>query len=298
VVQDSTYIPTREGWLYLASVLDLGSRRLLGYSMADHMRTELVLGALGMAVAARGGDHAVASVIAQVLDEGIDVPAADVAVILASSRTQRQMIQRMGRVLRRKTDGRLARFVVLYVEGSSENPAKGAHGDFLDEITSVAEEVRRFSASDTGSVICDYLNDFVRGTAQGTRTAGPTEGRHPNTGVPTTAPGGRSSVSPSTAAATPRAAKPPRTPGPPSHDKTAKGRKAKQDLVEAHRRAVTGGVKSKRDCAHEWARCSEPGYSTPPRSVCAANAPLVGERAEPTRFPFPVVRRSNPSGQR
>jgi putative transposase len=62
--QDITYIPTREGWLYLASVLDLGSRRLLGYSMADHMRTELVLDALKMAVAARGGDHAVAGIIA------------------------------------------------------------------------------------------------------------------------------------------------------------------------------------------------------------------------------------------
>jgi len=62
--QDITYIPTCEGWLYLASVLDLGSRCLLGYSMAEHMRTELVLDALGMAVAARGGDHAVAGVIA------------------------------------------------------------------------------------------------------------------------------------------------------------------------------------------------------------------------------------------
>jgi putative transposase len=61
--QDITYIPTREGWLYLASVLDLGSRRLLGYSMADHMRTDLVLDALRMAIAARGGDAAVAAVI-------------------------------------------------------------------------------------------------------------------------------------------------------------------------------------------------------------------------------------------
>ena len=61
--QDITYIPTGEGWLYLASVLDLGSRRLLGYSMADHMRTGLVLDALSMAVAARGGDKAVAGVI-------------------------------------------------------------------------------------------------------------------------------------------------------------------------------------------------------------------------------------------
>ena len=62
--QDITYIPTRQGWLYLASVLDLGSRRLLGYSMADHMRTELVLDALAMAVAARGGDKTVAGVVA------------------------------------------------------------------------------------------------------------------------------------------------------------------------------------------------------------------------------------------
>ena len=53
---DITYIRTGEGWLYLASVLDLGSRRLLGYSMADHMRTELVIDALDMAVAARGGE--------------------------------------------------------------------------------------------------------------------------------------------------------------------------------------------------------------------------------------------------
>ena len=60
--QDITYIPTAEGWLFLAGVLDLGSRRLLGYSMADHMRTELVLDALAMAVGARGG--AAAGVIA------------------------------------------------------------------------------------------------------------------------------------------------------------------------------------------------------------------------------------------
>ena len=56
--QDITYIATGEGWLYLASVIDIGSRRMLGYSMADHMRTELVIDALDMAIAARGGDAA------------------------------------------------------------------------------------------------------------------------------------------------------------------------------------------------------------------------------------------------
>jgi putative transposase len=57
-VGDITYVPTGEGWLYVASVLDLGSRRLLGYSMADHMRTELVSDALEMAATTRGGHTA------------------------------------------------------------------------------------------------------------------------------------------------------------------------------------------------------------------------------------------------
>lgn len=55
---DITYVPTGEGWLYVASVLDLGSRRLLGYSMATHMRAELVADALKMAAAVRGGRSA------------------------------------------------------------------------------------------------------------------------------------------------------------------------------------------------------------------------------------------------
>jgi transposase InsO family protein len=50
---DITYIPTDQGWLYLAGVIDLCSRRIVGWSMADHMRTDLVSDALGMAVARR-----------------------------------------------------------------------------------------------------------------------------------------------------------------------------------------------------------------------------------------------------
>ena len=50
---DITYVPTGEGWLYLAAVLDAFSRRVVGWAMADHLRTELVLDALGMALAAR-----------------------------------------------------------------------------------------------------------------------------------------------------------------------------------------------------------------------------------------------------
>jgi len=48
-VGDITYLPTGEGWLYLAVVLDLCSRAVVGWSMANHMRAELVNQALSMA---------------------------------------------------------------------------------------------------------------------------------------------------------------------------------------------------------------------------------------------------------
>jgi transposase InsO family protein len=53
-VGDITYIRTWEGWLYLAVLLDCYSRRVVGWSMADHLRTELPLSALQMALARRG----------------------------------------------------------------------------------------------------------------------------------------------------------------------------------------------------------------------------------------------------
>lgn len=51
---DITYIPTGEGFLYLAGVMDLYSRRIIGWSMTDHLRAELVSDAFRMALATRG----------------------------------------------------------------------------------------------------------------------------------------------------------------------------------------------------------------------------------------------------
>ena len=50
---DITYIATWEGWLYLATVIDIAFRRVVGFALADHLRTELVADALANAVAAR-----------------------------------------------------------------------------------------------------------------------------------------------------------------------------------------------------------------------------------------------------
>jgi len=51
---DITYVWTREGWLYLAAVLDAGTRKLLGWSMKERMTTDLVLDALDMAYNRQG----------------------------------------------------------------------------------------------------------------------------------------------------------------------------------------------------------------------------------------------------
>ena len=95
----------------------------------------------------------------RLLDEGVDVPAADLAIVLASSRSRRQMIQRMGRVVRKKQDNRLARLAILYVMGSSEDP-EVAHEDFLYLVTGVARDIVYFGPKASLQQICDYLNDW------------------------------------------------------------------------------------------------------------------------------------------
>lgn len=52
-VADMTYVPTWAGFIYLAVVIDVWSRRVVGWSIGEHMRTELVLGALNMAISTR-----------------------------------------------------------------------------------------------------------------------------------------------------------------------------------------------------------------------------------------------------
>ena len=54
-VADITYVPTWSGFLYVAAVIDVFSRRVVGWAMREHLRTELVLEAIDMAVWRRGG---------------------------------------------------------------------------------------------------------------------------------------------------------------------------------------------------------------------------------------------------
>jgi len=79
-----------------------------------------------------------ALVAARVLDEGIDLPDADVALALSAFRTRRHLVQRLGRVLRRKDGDRAAHLVLLHATGTLEDPARGGHHGFLAQVEGVA----------------------------------------------------------------------------------------------------------------------------------------------------------------
>lgn len=80
----------------------------------------------------------------QVLDEGIDVPTAELAVVVAASRTERQMVQRLGRVIRRKPGNAPGRLVVLYSRNTVEDPRMQGEG-FLATVLPYARNVGRFN---------------------------------------------------------------------------------------------------------------------------------------------------------
>jgi transposase InsO family protein len=84
---DITYIETDQGWLYLAAVMDLYSRRIVGWAMRDHLRTELPLTALSMAISAQRPDAG----LIHHSDRGIQYASADYRKVMQSAGFQLSM---------------------------------------------------------------------------------------------------------------------------------------------------------------------------------------------------------------
>jgi transposase InsO family protein len=84
---DITYIPTDEGWLYLAGVIDLCTRRIVGWSMAEHVQVDLVADALRMAIARRNP----AAGLLHHSDRGVQYAAEDYQHLLQSNGMQASM---------------------------------------------------------------------------------------------------------------------------------------------------------------------------------------------------------------
>ncbi|MDQ0617341.1 sigma-70 family RNA polymerase sigma factor [Arthrobacter globiformis] len=93
----------------------------------------------------------------RLLDEGIDVPEADLGIIVAANRSQRQMVQRLGRVIRKKADGRPGRLVVLYSKGTVEDPDVQGE-EFLGKVLPFARNVEFFDIKTD----LDGLQEFLR----------------------------------------------------------------------------------------------------------------------------------------
>ena len=88
-VSDITYVPTREGWLYLATVLDLASRRVIGWAMRETLELDLALAALRMALGAR---HPAPGLLHH-SDRGVQYASAEYRALLA----QHGIVQSMSR---------------------------------------------------------------------------------------------------------------------------------------------------------------------------------------------------------
>nr|BFE42589.1 hypothetical protein GCM10017547_04820 [Pseudarthrobacter oxydans] len=93
----------------------------------------------------------------RLLDEGIDVPEADLGIIVAANRSQRQMVQRLGRVIRKKADGRPGHLVVLYSKGTVEDPDVQGE-EFLGKVLPFARNVGFFDIRTDQ----DGLQEFLR----------------------------------------------------------------------------------------------------------------------------------------
>ncbi|OAV51885.1 sigma-70 family RNA polymerase sigma factor [Enteractinococcus helveticum] len=91
----------------------------------------------------------------RVLDEGVDVPAADLAIQTSGSRVQRQFIQRLGRVIRKRPSGDRGRFVYLYAFGTIEDPARQER--FLPDVLPYARNYMYFDLEKHLEELIEFL---------------------------------------------------------------------------------------------------------------------------------------------
>ena len=112
-----------------------------------------------------GGDDQLDCLVAvRSLDEGIDIPRIDCGIIVATTRQQRQMIQRMGRVVRLKPDGTGAAVIVLYAKNTAEDPSSNgnpedSHFEVLRETAEVYKD-RSLATIETGE-LRTFVNEAI-----------------------------------------------------------------------------------------------------------------------------------------
>lgn len=114
---DITYIPTAEGWLYLAAVMDLFSRKIVGWAMRDHMQVELASAALMMAIQQQRPQAG----LIHHSDRGVQYASHAYRTALAGAGITASM-SRQGRLLRQCSDGKLLPYLEDRARSSSQLP--------------------------------------------------------------------------------------------------------------------------------------------------------------------------------
>lgn len=94
----------------------------------------------------------------RILDEGVDVPEADLGLVLAANRSKRQIVQRLGRVIRRKPDGRAGKFVVFYAIGTLEDPEVSGD-EHLNQVLPHARDLGYFTLPDDVDELLEFLRN-------------------------------------------------------------------------------------------------------------------------------------------
>jgi hypothetical protein len=156
---DITYVPTDEGFLYVAAVMDLCSRRIVGWSMADHLRTQLCLDALNSALKSRkpGSD------LMHHSDRGRAVRQQRLSATATIARYQREH-EPPGRLLRQRDDGKFLGHAEEGTGASPElfNPGRGQTVDL---------QIHRVLVQSPETSLCDRLQKprTVRGEPQLTK---------------------------------------------------------------------------------------------------------------------------------
>lgn len=96
----------------------------------------------------------------RVLDEGVDVPEAELGIVLATSRSKRQLVQRLGRVIRRKADGRAGKFVFFYAANTIEDPEHRGDEQYLNAVLPHARDLGWFSLPEDHLELLRFLENL------------------------------------------------------------------------------------------------------------------------------------------
>jgi putative transposase len=139
---DITFIPTQTGWLYLAVVMDLCSRRIVGWSLANHLRAELVLAALNQALASRPG-------IAQTIfhsDRGSQYGSTAFRQVLARAGLRQSMSARANPYDNAWTESFIGTLKQEMLQGGCFETAQDAHTELFEYIEAYYNNQRKHSA--------------------------------------------------------------------------------------------------------------------------------------------------------